>query len=317
MMRSSPCRAARARVALMAVVLMAGCALNRPAIVKQTFLLDPKPLAVAAEPRPGTLRVGTVTVAGAYRGRNFVVREGELQFATDYYHEFVTPVGAMIGELTSRVLAQAGLFAHVASPGSPADADYVLDAFVDSLYSDRRPGSGGAAAELSITFYLSQSDTGSSVPFWSRTYHQRVTLRTDTADAYVDALNTAFGNILAELAKDLATVTLPATHQDPRPPLAEEPGAPRAEEPGAPRTEEPGAPRTEIASGGHALTSPSEQRHFHRTRGGIVKEFVLSLPYARFCAFKHTTDHLQGTVRIESTTSIEPGVTDDLRPLAY
>jgi len=212
MMRSNPGRGGRTRMAAAAaltVALLAGCALNRPAIVKQTFLLDPKPPAVAAKAQPGTLRVGAVTVAGAYRGRNFVVREDDLRFATDYYHEFVTPPGAMIAELTARALAQAGVFAHVASPGSPGGADFVLDAFVGSLYSDRRAGSG-IAAELSITFYLSQSDTGSSVPFWSHTYHQRVPMRGDTAERYVDALNTAFGNILAELAKDLATVPLPA-----------------------------------------------------------------------------------------------------------
>jgi ABC-type uncharacterized transport system auxiliary subunit len=210
MMRSNPDRGGRVRVALVAAALLAaGCALNRPAIVKQTFLLEPASPAVAAKAQPGTLRVGTVTVAGAYRGRSFVVREDDLRFATDYYHEFVTPPGAMIGELTARALAQAAVFAHVPPPGSPADADYVLDAFVGSLYSDRRSGNG-KAAELSITFYLSQSDTGSHVPFWSHTYHQRVSLHGDTAESYVEALNTAFGNILAELAGDLAKVPLPA-----------------------------------------------------------------------------------------------------------
>ena len=214
MMRSNPGRGGRGRVAVLfalAAALLAGCALNRPAIVKQTFLLDPAPLAVAARPQAGTLRVGTVTVAGAYRGRNFVVREDDLRFATDYYHEFVTPPGAMIAELTSRTLAQAAVFTHVASPGSAADADYVLDAFVAALYADRR-NSSAVAAELSITFYLSQADTGSSVPFWSHPYHQRVPLRADTDDGYAEALNTAFGNILADLARDLAAVTLPPRH---------------------------------------------------------------------------------------------------------
>jgi cholesterol transport system auxiliary component len=211
MMRSNPGRGGRVLAAVLTAALIAGCALNRPAIVKQTFLLEPAPPATVAKAQPGTLRVGTVTVAGAYRGRSFVVREDDLRFATDYYHEFVTPPGAMIGELTARALARAAVFTHVASPGSPADTDYVLDAFVGSLYSDRRSG-GAIAAELSITFYLSQSNTGSNVPFWSHTYNQRVSLRGDTAESYVEALNTAFGNILAELARDLATAPLPAAH---------------------------------------------------------------------------------------------------------
>ena len=209
--RGHRARVRTAAVVALTVALLAGCALNRPAIVKQTFLLDPAAPPVAAKPQPGTLRVGTVTVAGAYRGRNFVVREDDLRFATDYYHEFVTPPGAMLAELTSRALAQASVVTHIASPGSPADADYVLDAFVVSLYSDRR-SAGGGAAELAITFYLSQADTGSSVPFWSHAYHQRVPLHGDTAEGYVEALNTAFGNVLGELARDLAIVPLPSPH---------------------------------------------------------------------------------------------------------
>ncbi len=58
-------------------------------------------------------------------------------------------------------------------------------------------------------------------------------------------------------------------------------------------------------------------RFLWRVQETLEKEFVLSLPYARFRALKHTADHLRGTVRIESATSIEPGVAYDLGSLAY
>jgi integrase len=49
----------------------------------------------------------------------------------------------------------------------------------------------------------------------------------------------------------------------------------------------------------------------------LEKKFVLSLPNARFRAFEYAVDHLRGTVRVESATSVEPGIADDLGPLAY
>jgi cholesterol transport system auxiliary component len=203
-------RHAGAQRLLLAVftLLLASCSFTRPAPVKQTYLLDPAPLAATAKPRAGSLRVGVVNVAGAYRDRTFVMRVDDLRYETDYYHEFITPPAPMIAEVTARALAQAGAFTRVTGPGTPGDADYVLDGFVVSLYSDRRE-SGHADATVAITFYLSEADRGSSVPFWSHTYEQRVVAKSGGVEAYVEALNTALGQVLGDLARDLATIPLP------------------------------------------------------------------------------------------------------------
>ncbi len=204
-------RTARAvAVALAAAALLAagGCSFTRPAPVKETFLLAPAVPARAAAPRAESLRVGIFTVGGAFRDRQFVVREGDLRFSTDFYHEFITPPAPMIAEATSRALRDAGVFARVSAPGTPADADWVLDAFVGELYADQR-NAGDIGARLSITFYLSRDRAG-SVPFWTHTYERRIPVRDTSAAAYVEALNKALGEVLAELARDLAAVKPPA-----------------------------------------------------------------------------------------------------------
>ena len=200
-------RAGLAACAL-ATLALAGCAVTRTSPVKETFLLDPPAPATVARAQPGTLRVDGVNVAAPFRGKGVVFRESELKYETDYYHEFIVAPAANIGEATARGLQRSGAFARVTAPGAPVDADWVLEGFVSTLYGDARDTSR-PAAELAITYYLSRSDGGFGVPVWSREYAQRVPLATNTAAAYAAALNRALGQVIADLARDLAGAELP------------------------------------------------------------------------------------------------------------
>ena len=186
----------------------AGCSFTRPTPVKAMFLLDPAPPAVAARPQDGTLRVGALTVAAPFRDRTFVQRETDTRYANDYYDEFVTPPAPMVAEAVSRALSRAHVFAHVAAPGTSPQADYVLDGFVSDLYADHRT-QGACKAVIAVSFYLSQADSGSGVPFWSGDYRRETACRDESSAAYVDALNSSFSEIIAKLATDLAVIKLP------------------------------------------------------------------------------------------------------------
>ncbi len=194
---------------VMIALTLAGCAFTRPPPVRQMFLLDPALPAAVAKTQDGTLRVGIITVAGPFRDRSLVLRVGELRYETDYYDEFVTPPSPMLAETTSRALSQGRVFAQVAAPGTPAQADYVLDGFVSALYADHRTP-GICKAVIAVTFYLSQADAGNGVPFWSKDYQRASPCRDTSAESFVGALNTGLAEILAELASDLAAAKLPA-----------------------------------------------------------------------------------------------------------
>jgi len=199
-------------VAAFAVVaIVAGCsALTREAPVRQTFLLEPKLPPASTQSQPGALRVGVVNVAAPYRGRAFVYRLGELRFETDFYVEFLVPPVSMLTEQTARALAASKPFARIAGPGSgsSAEAEWVLDGFADALYADTRD-SGKPAAELSITYYLLPAGGTEQTPVWTHEYRRHAPMRDGSPVAYADALNAAFGEILAELSQDLARVQLP------------------------------------------------------------------------------------------------------------
>jgi ABC-type uncharacterized transport system auxiliary subunit len=193
--------------ALLAVALAACNPLTRPAPVRQTYLLEPPLPAAVAQSRPGTLRVSRVDVAAPFRGREFVYRVDALRYETDFYDQFLVAPGAMFTEQTARALEAAGVFARVVPPGSGGDADATLQGFVSALYADARNGVP-VGAELAITYYLSR-DAAGTTPVWSHAYRRRIELAERTPAAYAAALNRAFGDILAELARDLAALPLP------------------------------------------------------------------------------------------------------------
>jgi len=159
-------------------------------------------------PRPGALRVGAINVAAPFRGKAFVYRMSNLRFETDFYVEFLVPPAAMLTEQTARALEHAKPFAHVALPDGATDADWVLSGFASALYSCAR-NAGKPAAVLEITYYLTSSSGMEQTPVWTREYRQRVPMSNATPSAYAEALNRAFGEIVAALARDLAVAELP------------------------------------------------------------------------------------------------------------
>src|SRR4029079_1606186 len=127
----------------------------------------------------------------------------ELRYEADFYNEFLVPPATMIGEITSRGLERAKAFTLVAPVNSATRTDWLLDGFVWSLFVDARE-QGRMYAEVAVSYYLFRADAGTAMPVWTRDYRQRVPLTASTAQAYAAAINTAFAQILADLARDLA-----------------------------------------------------------------------------------------------------------------
>ena len=196
----------RLAFAVVGALVVAACSLTRPAPVKQQFLLDPPAPPAVTKAQPSSIRVGVINVAAPFRGRNFVLREADLRYETDFYSEFLVPPGTMLAELTSRALERSKAFARVVPPGGTQPADWLLDGFVSALYADERDGKK-VSADVAVSFYLFASD-GTGMPVWSHDYAKHVAVTGTTTDAYAAALNKAFGDIFAELSRDLATADL-------------------------------------------------------------------------------------------------------------
>src|SRR5450631_911370 len=127
-MKPFSCRSARVLRHVMMLALVAaltGCGLaTRPATVKQTYLLDPRPPAKAAAPvHLASLKVGSIAVGTSFRGRSFVYREDDLRYESDFYNEFFVSPSAMFTADAGNALAAAGIFRE----GLPASANALGD----------------------------------------------------------------------------------------------------------------------------------------------------------------------------------------------
>ena len=188
---------------------LAACSnpLSRPPPVKRTFLLEPPLPGPGAATHPGTLRVGAITVAAAYRDRGFVFRTGEHKVESDFYHEFFASPASMIGEATARAMSAARVFERVVQAGVAMEGlNFILEGFVSALFADGRGAQ--AAAEVEIKWFVSRAAFPGGV-VWTREYRERAPIEGTAAEAVAAAMNAALGRVLAALARDLAAADLP------------------------------------------------------------------------------------------------------------
>lgn len=176
---------------------LAGCGNDRPAVERQSFMLQVErtgPAAMSA-PAQGALRVGRVAVAPPFDERPLVYRRDDVRYETDFYNQFAADPADMLAQALAGWLSQSGLFQRVVLPGGVGTADYRLETSVSALYVDFQAET--PAAVLNVRWRLVRDGDGATVVDLDS--RQRVPLAerssAGAARAYRQALQQALGQL--------------------------------------------------------------------------------------------------------------------------
>ncbi len=191
------------------IALASGClsgCLSRPALVRQTFALDPEPPSKSLGSKSqGVLAIRTVDVSPLFEGRSFVYRVGPDRYETDPYAEFMVPPNRALEIALRSCLRTSGLFQDVTESRSQLPADTSLEVHAQDLYGDFR-NSATPAAVLSMRLLFFDGSTGKPGKLLlQRDYSERVPLPEPTAAALAAGWNYALTQLITQADSDLAS----------------------------------------------------------------------------------------------------------------
>ena len=191
--------------ALVAVLLVPGCAgLSRPALETTRFLLPLEPPAAGAR-TAGALALGRVRVSSLFDRQGFVYRTGESTFASDPRNEWFAPPAGVLREAILDWLAQAGPFASV-QRGTVAGAEWLLETDVDRFYADLREREAPAVV-LEGRFRLLDLRSPGLRLVLAVDFDEREPAGAGTPQELVDAWARALARALAALEPQLRAAT--------------------------------------------------------------------------------------------------------------
>ena len=191
-------------LALALLVALGGCIeLNKSYPEKQFYSLDAGRVSAQASPIPGTiLKVRRFPIAPQFEGRELVYRTGELQYESDFYHEWFVSPGAMFTQQIQNWMAASGLFQTVLDGSSVLEETHLLEGSIIALYGDvREKASPNAVMEMRVR--LVQENGARSTVVFQQDYRQTIAVADGSPDALVAGWNEELRRILTALEEDL------------------------------------------------------------------------------------------------------------------
>jgi ABC-type uncharacterized transport system auxiliary subunit len=158
-------------------------------------------------PRPTqdtvALKVRTFEVSRAYEGQELIYRQGELDWASDFYSLLLVSPTDLVTDTTIKWLGQAKLFAQVVPQTSRLKATHYLEGYIESLYGDYSDPANPRAV-VSIAFLAMDERELDTRVAYQRSFRREEPLADDSVEELIRAYERAFRGILADLEADLA-----------------------------------------------------------------------------------------------------------------
>jgi uncharacterized lipoprotein YmbA len=184
-----------------ALLVATGC-LSRPAMVSQSFSIDP-PAPQSTGSGGVVLALARVEVAPPYSGMSLVYRTGEHGLGRDPYARFAAPPAWLLTAAIRGYLLNADFVRDVVAPGAGTRSQAMVEVAVSKLEGELRPG--GSSAVLTLRFRVF-SDPGSARVLSEvllKTYSKTMPIARSTAKDVVNGWNQGLAEIMAEFQTDL------------------------------------------------------------------------------------------------------------------
>jgi len=151
------------------------------------------------------LIVRRLRISPRFETQSFVYRTDEHAFESDFYNDFLVAPDQLITEEVRDWLRRSGLFLHVLTPDSRADAELVLEGNIVALYGDySKPREPMAVIELQL--FLIREPGGASEVLLERSWHREVLMTGDRPADLVAGWNQGLTAILQGLEATLANI---------------------------------------------------------------------------------------------------------------
>jgi len=188
---------------LAALSSVAGC-LSKPAMVSQSYTIDPPAPQSATVLEGVTLALARVEVAPPYSGHSLVYRTGEHGLRRDPYARLVAPPGWLLTAAIRGYLTNADFIRDVVAPGGGTGSQATVEVAVIKLEGELRPGSSSAV--MTLRFRVSSdfgSVHGTSDEILLKSYSKSIPIPRSTAKDVVNGWNQGLAEIMADFQADL------------------------------------------------------------------------------------------------------------------
>lgn len=200
---AAPLRCAASLLFAAALTADCGC-LAKPALVSQTFSIDPPPPRDAARSQPATvISLKKVDVAPQFDGKSLLYRTGDHELERDPYASFAAPPADMLTAAIRQYLRDARCVRDVVEPGDELPADLLVEVHASELSGDFRR-KDDAAGVLGLEFLvLPAPGSADPVPLLRKEYFRRKRIPSRSAAAVVVAWNQALSEVMQDFLADL------------------------------------------------------------------------------------------------------------------
>lgn len=190
-------------IMVLCVIVLGGCMQSQKQIAaKQFYIINADRDGEVQSSCNKTIKVREFTVSTLFQSSGLVYKIGDNQFEIDNYNKLFASAGIMTAQSLREWLGQSELFVGVLESRSSAQSDYCLEGHIIELYGDFSQEQSQATVQMQFVLLDGLGRSKGELTQWK--YSQRIVLSDQTPESLIEAYETAFSNIFANLENDLS-----------------------------------------------------------------------------------------------------------------